>query len=126
MIFSGGESAPKAQFPPLAAADASGFSDVRLSGGDYRVYSLEARRERTTIHVAQPLSVRTQFAQRAAGRMAGLQVQHEQRRDPGDDGFFTIRPVSGQARRMNRNSGSGGVPPGLLQPVFIRASLRNL
>jgi two-component system sensor histidine kinase QseC len=60
---------PGAPHAPLAAADASGFSDVRLSGGDYRVYSLEARRERTTIHVAQPLSVRTQFAQRAALRL---------------------------------------------------------
>jgi two-component system sensor histidine kinase QseC len=60
---------PGAPHEPLAAAGASGFSDARLAGGEYRVYSLEARRERTTIHVAQPLAVRTQLAQSAALRL---------------------------------------------------------
>ena len=60
---------PGAPPAPLAAAGSSGFSNAKLPGGEYRVYSLEARRERTTIHVAQPLSVRTQFAQSAALRL---------------------------------------------------------
>ena len=60
---------PGAPHEPLAAAGASGFSDARLASGEYRVYSLEARRERTTIHVAQPLAVRTQLAQSAALRL---------------------------------------------------------
>ncbi|MBK9244792.1 MAG: sensor histidine kinase N-terminal domain-containing protein [Burkholderiales bacterium] len=60
---------PGAPHEPLAAAGASGFADARLAAGEYRVYSLEARRERTTIHVAQPLAVRRQLAQSAALRL---------------------------------------------------------
>jgi two-component system sensor histidine kinase QseC len=60
---------PGAPHEPLAAAGASGFVDARLPDGEYRVYSLEARRERTTIHVAQPLAVRTRLAQDAALRL---------------------------------------------------------
>jgi two-component system sensor histidine kinase QseC len=60
---------PGAPHEPLAAAGAAGFSDTRLADGEYRVYSLEARREHTTIHVAQPLAVRRQFAQSAALRL---------------------------------------------------------
>ena len=60
---------PGAPHEPLAAAGATGFSDARLAGGEYRVYSLEARRERTTIHVAQPQAVRRQLAQSAALRL---------------------------------------------------------
>jgi two-component system sensor histidine kinase QseC len=60
---------PGAPHEPLAAAGAAGFADTRLAGGEYRVYSLQARRELTTIHVAQPLAVRTQLAQSAALRL---------------------------------------------------------
>ena len=60
---------PGAPHEPLAAAGGSGFSDVRLAGDEYRVYSLQARRERTTIHVAQPMAVRRQLAQSAALRL---------------------------------------------------------
>lgn len=60
---------PGAPHEPLAAAGASGFSNARLAAGEFRVYSLEARRERTTIHVAQPLAVRRQLAQGAALRL---------------------------------------------------------
>jgi two-component system sensor histidine kinase QseC len=60
---------PGAPHEPLAAAGATGFVDARLPDGAYRVYSLEARRERTTIHVAQPVAVRTQLAQSAALRL---------------------------------------------------------
>jgi two-component system sensor histidine kinase QseC len=60
---------PGAPQQPLAAASATGFTDVRLASGEYRVYSLQARRERTTIHVAQPLAARTQLAQSAALRL---------------------------------------------------------
>lgn len=60
---------PGAPHEPLAPAGASGFADARLADGDYRVFSLEARRERTTIHVAQPLAVRRQLAQSAALRL---------------------------------------------------------
>jgi len=60
---------PGAPHEPLAAAGSTGFSDTRLSGGEYRVYSLEARRERTTIHVAQPVAVRSQLARSAALRL---------------------------------------------------------
>lgn len=60
---------PGAPHEPLAAVGAGGFSDARLADGEYRVYSLEARQDRTTIHVAQPLAVRTHFAQNAALRL---------------------------------------------------------
>ncbi len=60
---------PGAPQEPLAAEGSVGFSDARLQGGEYRVYSLAARRERTIIHVAQPLAVRRQFAQSAALRL---------------------------------------------------------
>jgi len=60
---------PGAPREPLAAAGSAGFADARLSGGEYRVYSLQARAERTTIHVAQPVAVRTQLAQSAAFRL---------------------------------------------------------
>jgi signal transduction histidine kinase len=60
---------PGAPHEPLAAAGSAGFADARLSGGEYRVYSLQARGERTTIHVAQPVGVRTQLAQSAALRL---------------------------------------------------------
>lgn len=60
---------PGAPHEPLAAPGATGFTEARLPGGAFRVYSLEARRERTTIHVAQPLAVRTQLAQSAALRL---------------------------------------------------------
>jgi len=60
---------PGAPHEPLAGAGSSGFADARLPGGDYRVYSLEARRERTTIHVAQPIAVRRELAQGTALRL---------------------------------------------------------
>ena len=60
---------PGAPHEPLAAAGAAGFAEARLPGGDFRVYSLAARQERTTIHVAQPLAVRTELARSAALRL---------------------------------------------------------
>jgi two-component system sensor histidine kinase QseC len=57
---------PGAPHEPLAAAGATGFGDVRLPTGEFRVYSLEGRRDRTTIHVAQPVEVRGRLAQSAA------------------------------------------------------------
>jgi two-component system sensor histidine kinase QseC len=60
---------PGAPHEALAPADASGFSEARLAGDEYRVFSLEARRDRTTIHVAQPLAMRRQLAQDSALRL---------------------------------------------------------
>jgi signal transduction histidine kinase len=60
---------PGAPREPLATAGSTGFADTRLPGGEFRVYSLQASRERTTIHVGQPVAVRTQFARSAALRL---------------------------------------------------------
>jgi len=54
---------------PLAAAGASGFGNAQLAGGEYRVYSLQARRDRATIHVAQPVADRTRLARSTALRL---------------------------------------------------------
>lgn len=60
---------PGAPQEPLAVASATGLSTARLASGEYRVYSLPARRERTTIHVAQPLADRTRLARTTALRL---------------------------------------------------------
>jgi signal transduction histidine kinase len=60
---------PGAPLDPLESAAASGFSDRRVGGVDYRVYSLQAPPDRGLIHVAQPHRERLAAARAAAVRL---------------------------------------------------------
>ncbi len=54
---------------PLAGPQTRGFSDNEIDGARYRVYSLDARRGRVMIHVAQPLTARAAEARETALRL---------------------------------------------------------
>jgi len=60
---------PGAPAEPFDDAHAQGFATRRVAGTDYRVYSLQAPRQRGSIHVAQPLAARAAAAQAAALRL---------------------------------------------------------
>ncbi len=53
----------------LAAAQSRGFTNTRIDGKEYRVFTLATELNAATIHVAQPMSRRTALARNAALRL---------------------------------------------------------
>ena len=54
---------------PLAAAQSRGFGNTRIDGKEYRVFTLATELNAATIHVAQPISRRTELARAGALRL---------------------------------------------------------
>jgi signal transduction histidine kinase len=58
-----------APIAPLAAAQSRGFGNTRIDGKEYRVFTLATELHAATIHVAQPMSRRTELARASALRL---------------------------------------------------------
>jgi len=58
-----------APIAPLAAAQSRGFGNTRIDGKEYRVFTLATELNAATIHVAQPISRRTELARAGALRL---------------------------------------------------------
>ena len=58
-----------APIAPLAAAQSRGFGITRIDGKEYRVFTLATELNAATIHVAQPMSRRTELARVGALRL---------------------------------------------------------